>query len=122
MGEAAVNEPSMDDILSSIRMIIAEEGASEPTSTAAIEVAEEQSIPVENTEYQANNGVVNSGHQPLEIDAVDVNKVEQEDTGGSVSLANIAENLRSSADSKLPSDILQEPNMVENGYSHLNND
>ena len=38
MGEAAVKEPSMEDILSSIRKIIAEEGGAEPAAQAAPEV------------------------------------------------------------------------------------
>jgi len=44
MGEAAVKEPSMEDILSSIRKIISEEGnapAVEQTATVAAEPAPE---------------------------------------------------------------------------------
>lgn len=94
MGEAAVKEPSMEDILSSIRKIISEEG-SQPVAEEQASVAPEVSVDDTLAEQTYDAIEQASAVTPEPVESVSYNETSGNDAAKmAASLASIAENVR----------------------------
>ena len=91
MGEAAAKEPSMEDILSSIRKIISEENPSENDASAASKPA---SQPPETSEPAAASANPSASQTPSAQEAAPAPQQPEAQAGDSVTLKQLADEAR----------------------------
>lgn len=117
MGEAAAKEPSMEDILSSIRKIIAEEGAPETSATQEqnhvddFEVRPPQAASEPTQEFQpvADEPVIAHTVDEAPVAEPVSSEPAPAQTDGAMSLASIAASLRSAPEPEATAHVEVEP-------------